>query len=106
MNIIIELTINDQMYQQIEEDTREDVAISEQSVSSSHRQVFDIQPQASAYMLNPKYTFDSYVVGQSNRFSHAASLAVSKAPGKAYNPFFILTSQPFFVILLTKFLAD
>ncbi len=89
MNIIIELTINDQMYQQIEEDTREDVAISEQSVSSSHRQVFDIQPQASAYMLNPKYTFDSYVVGQSNRFSHAASLAVSKAPGKAYNPFFI-----------------
>jgi chromosomal replication initiator protein len=39
--------------------------------------------------LNPKYTFDSFVVGPCNRFPHAATVAVSKAPGKAYNPLFL-----------------
>ena len=40
-------------------------------------------------ILNPRYTFDSFVVGSSNRFAHAASLAVSQSPAKAYNPLFI-----------------
>lgn len=40
-------------------------------------------------VLNPKYTFDSFVIGNSNRFAHAASLAVSESPAKAYNPLFI-----------------
>ena len=39
--------------------------------------------------LRPKYTFDSFVVGPSNRFAHAASMAVSESPAKAYNPLFI-----------------
>ena len=39
--------------------------------------------------LNPKYTFDSFVVGPSNRFAHAAASAVCDSPAKAYNPFFI-----------------
>lgn len=39
--------------------------------------------------LNPKYTFDSFVIGNSNRFAHAASLAVAESPAKAYNPLFV-----------------
>jgi chromosomal replication initiator protein len=39
--------------------------------------------------LNAKYTFDTFVVGPSNRFAHAASIAVAQSPAKAYNPLFI-----------------
>ena len=39
--------------------------------------------------LNPKFTFDRFVVGLSNRFAHAASLAVAESPAKAYNPLFL-----------------
>jgi len=39
--------------------------------------------------LNPKYTFDTFVIGSSNRFTHAAAVAVAEAPARAYNPMFI-----------------
>ena len=40
-------------------------------------------------LLNPKYTFDNFVVGSGNRFAHAACLAVAQSPGKTYNPLFV-----------------
>ncbi len=43
----------------------------------------------SGLILNPKYTFDTFVIGNGNRFAHAASLAVAEAPAKAYNPLFL-----------------
>ncbi|MDR1431266.1 MAG: chromosomal replication initiator protein DnaA [Propionibacteriaceae bacterium] len=39
--------------------------------------------------LNPKYTFDAFVIGESNRFAHAAAIAVAENPGKSYNPLMI-----------------
>ena len=39
--------------------------------------------------LNPKYTFDTFVVGSNNKFAHAASLAIAESPGQVYNPFFL-----------------
>ena len=48
----------------------------------------DAEP-VNVYALNPKYTFDSFVVGSSNQFPHAAAQAVAQNPGTAYNPLFI-----------------
>jgi chromosomal replication initiator protein len=46
-------------------------------------------PTRPAFDMSQKYTFDSFVIGSSNRFAHAAALAVAEAPAQAYNPLFI-----------------
>jgi chromosomal replication initiator protein len=51
---------------------------------SKTKQKGDFNPE-----LNPKYTFDSFVTGSSNRFAHAAALAVAENPSKTYNPLFV-----------------
>jgi chromosomal replication initiator protein len=45
--------------------------------------------KSSPFLLNPKYTFDNFIVGPSNRFANAACLAIADSPAKAYNPLFI-----------------
>ena len=48
-----------------------------------------VLPRTEGASINPKYTFDSFVIGSSNRFAHAAALAIAEAPAQAYNPLFV-----------------
>jgi chromosomal replication initiator protein len=83
----------------LQERVGEPVALSFQVVQSSQPVIPLIPAPAPAIAhppeavmdthLNPRYTFDSFVVGHANRFAQAASQAVSKDPGKAYNPLFL-----------------
>jgi len=59
------------------------------SINSGQPQVKTQVPSTKEIGFNPKYTFDSFVVGSSNRFVHAASLAVCESLAKSYNPLFI-----------------
>jgi chromosomal replication initiator protein len=47
------------------------------------------RPDTEAPRLNPRYTFDTFVIGAGNRFAHAATVAAAEAPGKAYNPLLV-----------------
>eukprot|EP01047_Picozoa_sp_COSAG01_P000503 COSAG01_NODE_9_length_43729_cov_66.133463_40_plen_448_part_00 len=55
--------------------------------------IFDQKPvEKKGSQFNPNYTFDSFVVGQNNRFAHASCMAVAKSPAQSYNPLFIYGS--------------
>ncbi len=58
-------------------------------VSSEENQKKKVKSLAEKAGLNPKYTFDTFVIGGNNRFAHAASLAVAESPGEVYNPLFL-----------------
>jgi chromosomal replication initiator protein len=55
-------------------------------------ETYDLAPAPTLTGLNPRYTFDLFVIGPSNRFAHAAALAVAESPAQAYNPLFIYGS--------------
>jgi chromosomal replication initiator protein len=61
----------------------------EPSADAVEHQLSTPAPTTSAAGLNPRYTFDSFIVGSSNQFAHAACRAVAEAPSRSYNPLFI-----------------
>lgn len=79
----------------LEASTKKQAAATSDAISISKEDILNSQKSTKKTnthtlpCLNDKYTFDTFVVGNSNRFAHAASLAVAQTPAKAYNPFFI-----------------
>ena len=66
-----------------------DAAAPNQTSEEPHERRTPRRPRESGAQLNPRYTFDSFVVGTSNQFAHAACMAVGEQLAKTYNPLFI-----------------
>ena len=72
--------------EEADEILREETTDNNDNDSSKESEIIDIATQTN---LNPLYTFDNFVVGNSNKFAHAAALSVAENPGKMYNPLFL-----------------
>ncbi|RMG56229.1 MAG: chromosomal replication initiator protein DnaA [Acidobacteria bacterium] len=70
-----------------EQDRERSVFLLDEEFAPPAARFVDIEPVE--LPLNPKYTFDTFVVGSSNQFAHAAAMAVAESPSKAYNPLYI-----------------
>lgn len=73
----------------VEETVTVNVILTSEKESSSVSPISPVNPGKNAIGLNPRYTFDNFIVGSSNKFAHAASLAVAETPSKLYNPLFL-----------------
>lgn len=94
-------TLDDETTDNLADSTYATDSLPHQSESHPTEQVVDVREYLrpgsgapasradDAHRLNPKYTFDTFVIGSSNRFAHAAALASAEQPAKAYNPLFI-----------------
>ena len=67
------------------------VVLTQEDINKPHRKKDNIETIENDFVsvLNPKYTFDTFVIGNSNRLAHAASVAVAESPARAYNPLFL-----------------
>ncbi|HEX3221808.1 MAG TPA: chromosomal replication initiator protein DnaA [Nocardioides sp.] len=74
---------------QVDESTSPHVDMSTDLHVSPTPAPHDVRPAPGETRLNPKYAFETFVIGSSNRFPHAAAVAVAEAPGKAYNPLLV-----------------
>ncbi|MBI4533487.1 MAG: ATP-binding protein, partial [Candidatus Melainabacteria bacterium] len=73
--------------QPLDKNTRSNFPVSVPTNAHQHREKNDTR--IAAANLNPKYTFETFVIGSHNRFCHSAAMAVAERPGQAYNPLFI-----------------
>jgi chromosomal replication initiator protein len=83
----------EKIFQMLKEETNSDYnikfSISPDISNSLSDKKVEILKRPEIKKLNPKYTFEKFVIGDCNKFAHAASFAVASAPAKAYNPLFI-----------------
>ncbi len=77
----------------IGQDVAVNIILAEQKAEFVPSKPADTRPRSNSIGLSTKYTFDNFVVGPSNKFAHAASLAVAETPAKSYNPLFLYGSS-------------